>query len=178
MIVASGNDYLIGVKGNQPTLWGELKRQAQQDRPASTCEEVDTSHGRRVRRRVRVFDDVDSISSQWLGVQSLICVERQGWRDRKPFYEVHFYFSSLKGSAQELARGIRGHWSIENSLHWVKDGVFREDRAPYTDPNCATNWSIIRNIALNLIRINGFTSLTKAIRACAHDLERLFSFFQ
>lgn len=70
--------------------------------------------------------------------------------------------------------GIRQHWRIENRLHWVKDVIFSEDAAPFSNYNAATNWSIIRNIAINLARKGGYNSLTKAERFLAHDIDKLF----
>lgn len=78
-------------------------------------------------------------------------------------------------SALQLASGIRGHWGIENRLHSVKDVIFGEDAAPFTNYNRATNWSIIRNIIINLARMCGYDSLTKAERFLAHDIDQLFS---
>ena len=73
-----------------------------------------------------------------------------------------------------FAEGIRQHWGIENRLHWVKDVVFGEDAAPLSNYNAATNWSIIRNIAINLARLGGYDSLTKAERFLAHDIDKIF----
>lgn len=174
LIRSSGNDYLVGVKANQPTLLNQLQCRASRGDPDSDFQELDTTRGRRVYRQVQVFHHLEGLHEQWLQPQSLIRVHRWGRREGQFFDEVHFYLSSLTLSAQAFADGIRGHWSIENSLHWVKDVVFREDSAPYCEHNCAINWSIVRNIALNLTRHHGFTSLTKAIRSFAHDFERLF----
>ncbi len=177
MIVAAGNDYLVGVKGNQPKLLAHLQTHANTTQPDSTFAEQDTSHGRRVHRQVDVFQHLPTLAPQWCQPRSGIRVRRYGWREGKAFEEEHFYLSSLALSAQDFAQGIRGHWSIENSLHWVKDVVLREDAAPYRQHNCATNWSVLRNMALNLCRSHGFASLTQAIRAWAHDLTSLLALF-
>ena len=73
-----------------------------------------------------------------------------------------------------MRRGFATHWGIENRLHWVKDVIFGEDAAPFGNCNAATNWSIIRNIAINLARKGGYDSLTKAQRFLAHDIDKLF----
>jgi len=80
------------------------------------------------------------------------------------YHEVVYYISNLKLDAEKFACGIRGHWGIENRLHYVKDVVFREDDSPITNINAATNLSIITTIAINLLRNNGYSSITKAIR--------------
>ena len=75
---------------------------------------------------------------------------------------VHYYISSLQATAESFAKGIRGHWGIENLVHWVKAVVMGEDPAPFAAFNAATNWSIIRNMVINIARHNGYHSLTKA----------------
>ena len=70
--------------------------------------------------------------------------------------------------------GFATHWGIENRLPWVKDVIFGEDAAAFGNYNAATNWSIIRNIAINLARKGGYNSLTKAARFLAHDIDKLF----
>ncbi len=70
--------------------------------------------------------------------------------------------------------GFATHWGIENRLHWIKDVIFSEDNAPLSNYSVATNWSIIRNVAINLARRGGYDSLTKAQRFLAHDIDKLF----
>jgi hypothetical protein len=78
-------------------------------------------------RTVEVFNDLNGISREWVGLKSLLKVERTGTRAGKAYHEVAYYISSLVRSAVDFAQGIRGHWEIENRLHWVKDVVFNED---------------------------------------------------
>jgi predicted transposase YbfD/YdcC len=85
------------------------------------------------------------------------------------------YISSLKTTAQEFARGIRGHWSIENCLHWVKDVVLNEDDSTIRLGNAPANLSVIRAIALNVLRRNGHTSITIAQRFLSHDIDKLLA---
>ena len=77
-----------------------------------------------------------------------------------------------------FAEGIRQHWGIENRLHWVKDVIAGVDAAPFSNSNAATNWSIIRNIAINIARMSGYDSLTKAEGFLAHDIDNLFSLLE
>ena len=107
-------------------------------------------------------------------MQSLIQIERIGIRSGKKYIQINHYISSLVSKPITFAEGIRQHWGIENRLHWVKDVIFGEDAAPFRNSNAATNWSIIRNIAINLARKGGYDSLTKAQRFLAHDIDKLF----
>jgi predicted transposase YbfD/YdcC len=89
-----------------------------------------------------------------------------------------FYISSMTADARHFSQRIRDHWQVENRLHWVKDVVFKEDSAPLCSGHAPENMAILRTMAINLLRLNGFTSMTQGIRAVAHDVHRLFSFFQ
>jgi len=84
----------------------------------------------------------------------------------------------LATSAAQLAQIIRGHWGIENCLHWVKDVVFKEDSLPLKHYNAASNWSLLRNIVINLARQHGYDSLTKAERFLCQNIPQLFSLMQ
>ena len=174
LIIEGGNDYVITVKGNQPQLLTQLKTIAETQKPCERSVDIEKNRGRTTCRIVSVFSDLRSIDIHWVGVQSLIQVERIGIRSGKKYLQTNYYISSLISKATTFANGIRQHWGIENRLHWVKDVVFREDAAPLSNYNAATNWSIIRNIAINFARLGGYDSLTKAERFLAHDIDKLF----
>ncbi len=103
-------------------------------------------------------------------------MERIGLRQGQPYQQTNYYISSLVTSALQFAQAIRSHWGIENRLHWVKDVIFGEDAAPFINHNAATNWSLIRTITINIARVSGYDSLTKAERFLAHDVDKLFPF--
>lgn len=177
-IITSGNHYLIAVKGNQPKLLDYLKTQFEQTLPQDVVHHYERTRNRNVQRTTSVLDTVAGIDPQWVGVQRLIRVQRQGERANQRFEEVMFYISSLTLDATGFAHQVRHHWHIENRLHWVKDVVLKEDITPVCDGNAIPNFAIIRTTALNLFRLHGFDSITQAIRQVAHDIPRLFSFFQ
>lgn len=89
-----------------------------------------------------------------------------------------FYISSVATDATGFSQLVRHHWQIENRLHWVKDVVFDKDTAPLCAGHAPENFAIIRTLAINLFRLHGFASMTQALRQLAHDVRRLFSFFQ
>ena len=125
-----------------------------------------------------VLDTIAGIDPEWVGVQRLIRVQREGIRANKPFEETVFYISSLCLDAAGFAAQIQQHWHIENRLHWPKDVVLKEDEAPLCDGYALANFAILRTMALNLFRQAGFPSITKGLRHLSHDVHRLFSFFQ
>lgn len=155
-----------------------MQRHFEQSQPSSVATNVERCHGRHVERTVSVMTPPSHIDPAWVGLQRVIKVERRGTRSGKPFEETMFYLSSLNLEAKDLAQRIRDHWRVENNLHWVKDVVLGEDQAPLCAGHALTNFAIIRTLVVNLFRLNGFASITKGIRAVAHDIHRLFSFLQ
>jgi predicted transposase YbfD/YdcC len=105
-------------------------------------------------------------------------VHRHGTRKGKPYSQWSYYITSLATTAQQFAAGIRGHWGIENRLHWVKDVVLREDACPLKLAQAPQNWGLIRTWVVNLLRLNGEASIFKAQRRVAHDIHALFLLIQ
>lgn len=118
---------------------------------------------------------MNGIDPSWVGIKSLIRVQRTGTRAGKPYHQVVCYISSLIHTAQEFFRGIREHWCIENFLHWIKDVVFREDGSKIRLGNAPANLSLLRAIAINILRQNGYTSITIAHRFLSNDLDKLLA---
>ncbi len=73
---------------------------------------------------------------------------------------------------------VRGHWSIENRLHWPKDVVLHEDETYGRAPNALLVASLFRSITINLLRLNGFISVTSALRKLANQVEQIFRLLQ
>jgi len=177
-IIETRNDYVIAVKGNQPNLYKQIRENIKLSRPTSVDTSFEQVRDRTTQRRVSVFDNLENISSEWVGLKHLVRVERFGIRAGKLYEETAYYISSITLDASDFAQGIRGHWGVENRLHWVKDVVFNEDQAQMVDGYAGANFSILRSFVINLFRHNGFDSLTTAIRHCAHNILLLFSFLE
>lgn len=174
-IVDGGGHYLLAVKDNQPHLHAEIRETfaaidaaAASDAPRPLDERappaftldksIDKAHGRIEERTVRVCHDlrylIDS-QERWPGLCALIEVTRQrtSVRSGSSSTETAYYIASnLSAECSETARLIRGHWGIENSLHWVLDMAFREDEARHRAKNCAKNMATMRQFTLNLIK--------------------------
>ena len=110
----------------------------------------------------------------WADLACVVAVERVGTRKGEPHAERAFYISSRIAHAQELGAVIRGHWGIENRLHWVKDVVMKEDACTTRAGNAPQNWGVLRNWAVTLFRLHGWQSITGALRRFAHDVPALF----
>ncbi len=188
LIIEGGNDYVITVKGNQPQLLTQLKDKAEHQKPCPRFVDVEKTRGRITCRIVQIFTELKNIDLDWVGVIALFKLNASASAIGLQYLQTNHYISSLVSKATTFADGIRQHWGIENRLHWggvsagevspaeppFKDVVFGEDAAPFSNYNAATNWSIIRNIAINLARLGGYDSLTKAERFLAHDIDKLF----
>ncbi len=118
---------------------------------------------------------MNGIDPAWTGIKSLIRVERVGTRGGKKYHEIICYISSLICTAKEFACGIRAHWGIENRLHWVKDVVLHEDDSTIRMGNAPANLSLIRAIALNILRRNGHAGITTAQRFLSNDIDKLLA---
>lgn len=114
----------------------------------------------------------------WSGLRSIIHVERSGTRGGKPYAEQHYYVSSHTGSAEEFAGIVRGHWQVENNLHWVKDVVLAEDACQTRAGYAPQNLALLRSWAVTLFRLHGYRSISRALRRFAHDLPTLFSWLE
>jgi predicted transposase YbfD/YdcC len=165
-----GGDYLLAVKENQPHLYEDVL--ASFDQHFSKCdgkaegnvyETSESGHGRKEKRRYIVLDDVSAITDKekWRDVQSLIMVYRECEKaDGKREEESRFFIGSATASAKDYATWIRGHWGIENKLHWVLDVIFREDESRVRKGNGTRNLALLRRIAVSLLGNEKATKLS------------------
>ena len=178
-IIDSGNDYVIQVKANQPTLFQAIKEAFESQPPRSSVTHEEQSRGRQERRTTRVLGPPGVIAEEWQGLQRVIHVERQVVRERKETLAHHYYISSLASDdAERFARGIRGHWSIENRLHWVKDVIQHEDDSGIKKGNGVETLSIFKNVAINVSRELGFDSIKGATIHFASNVKELCEYFR
>jgi predicted transposase YbfD/YdcC len=162
-VVAGGGDYILAVKDNQPTLHAEIQAAfATAATPSARSPRLytteDHGHGREEQRTVQVLPARGHVSAAqlavWLGVLTIVMVTRVGWCEAtgKESMEVSYFLSSLPPNARRIGSAIRGHWSIENGLHWVLDVVFREDARRVYDRTTAENVAFLNRLAVSLLR--------------------------
>ena len=158
-ILKAGANYVLSLKANQPTIFTAAKTYFEaklRDAPARAERNFDDSYDktRRVRRIVWVVRGLSFLETRdkWPGLESVVVVESTRMDMGPLVKEVRFFISSLNVSAKEFGRIIRSHWGIENKLHWSLDVSFREDESRLRYKNSAQNFSVLRRIALNLIR--------------------------
>ena len=100
---------------------------------------------------------------------------RTTWEGDKETFEVAHYICSRRGSAEELGSATRGHWGIENGLHWVLDVIFREDDSRLKDRTAAENLGMLRRVVASLLRQDSSKGSVsgKLLRAAWDDEFRL-----
>jgi predicted transposase YbfD/YdcC len=160
-IVEKEADYVLALKGNQGTLrddveefFTEQKANEYADCTPSRHETLEKSHGRIETRTVTVVGDIEWLKERhpWTGLTSIVMVESCREIAGKAECESRFYITSLPASAERIASAIRGHWGIENGLHWVMDMVFRDDECRIRKDNAPANFATIKHMASNLLR--------------------------
>ena len=158
-IVEADADYVLALKGNQGAAFREIKSflddaVARQAKGLQSKETVEKGHGRIETRRYWQTEDIGWFAdqSQWQGLQSVGVVEAIREKDGNRSVERRYYLSSLGVDMDQFARAVRGHWSIENQLHWVLDVIFKEDQNRARSANAAENLAALRRLAVNLLR--------------------------
>jgi len=175
-ITQGGGDYVLALKGNQPTLSAEVVRYF--DDPAATDLQSttvrDKDHGRIETRTYWVSHDVAWMMSdrrypgehRFPALRSLVkTTTKTEWRG-KITEETRYFISSAQLTPQRAAQAIRAHWGIE-SLHWVLDVIFKEDLSRLCRGHGAQNMALIRRLAFNLVRAGRGKRSIKTARKAA-----------
>jgi predicted transposase YbfD/YdcC len=155
-------DYLLAVKANQPTLRAEVEACFAAARPGTVMihTDHDKGHGRIEQRTTSLMREVDWLSGERRfpgelrlpGVACIIRVEAHIQRGTALHTETRYYISSADLDAERAGQAVRGHWAIENSLHWVLDVTFGEDQSRLRKGFGAKNMAVVRHFAFNLVR--------------------------
>ena len=155
-------DYVLALKGNQGTAHHAVKTflEDAQKRQFKGVEHdfaqtIEKAHGRIETRRYWVTEQIQWFTDleQWEGLRSVGMVEAtREFPDGRMSTERRFYLSSLEANAQEFARAVRGHWAVENQLHWTLDVSFGEDQCRVRAGHAAENLAILRKMTLNILK--------------------------
>jgi hypothetical protein len=127
-----------------------------------------------VRWDLRARNATEAIRELWSGASWIIELVSTGVRDGKPFRHIHHFITTLRTSPKALLRLVRQRWAIENEWHWVRDVRLGEDAHRYSERNGVQVLALLRTLALNLMRTNGFRSIREGqIAVISHDISRL-----
>ena len=158
-----GADYLLAVKGNQPTLQADVEAafEAAEKGQVEIDVDVDKGHGRIETRTVSVLRQVDWLDGdrrfpgevRFADARAIVMIEaRTELKDRCRF-DTRYYITSSILSAAKLGQATRGHWGIENKLHWTLDVTFQEDLSRVRKGHGAQNMALVRKFAINKLRL-------------------------
>lgn len=153
-IIDKEGDYVISLKGNQGTLHRDVKLYLEdKNNHQLTNENNDKGHGRIEQRIAAISHDTKRLQDthKWPSLKSIGQITSHITRNNKTSTETRYYISSLQLTAQALNDIARSHWGIENSLHWMLDVVFNEDKSCIRNDNGAENMDILRKWALNIL---------------------------
>lgn len=161
-VMEQGGDYLLALKDNHPHLHKDVQWAfSHQDElgwdRTQTVATFDNSHGREETRTYWVLSDLSFLAHEtqqsWRGLSCVVRVRRIRETAEHRSEQDSYYLSSLKTDIDTLSGCVRGHWGVENGLHWVLDTAFREDenqsRKGFTQQNLVT----LRHMALNLLKL-------------------------
>ena len=161
-IIDNNADYLLALKGNQSSLHDEVENFFDQaeavdfdDVKHSAYHTTEEGHGRYEERHIYSTEDIEWLPvkerRKWAGLKSITLIISIRIVDGKKSIERRLYISSLPADSHRIACAIRSHWGIE-ACHWVLDVAFEEDVQKSRAGNIAENMSVLRRIALNLLK--------------------------
>ena len=154
-----GGDYLLAVKGNQPALHDAVRAVFDRACEADFAgvkhdghEAVEAGHGRQEERYTTVIYDPRGLPPGWPDVAAVVLVGREREVDGTNASTAHYYVTSLRGTAEQLAGLVRRHWAVENELHWCLDVAFREDAQKTAAGHAGANLGLVRRVAASLLK--------------------------
>lgn len=152
---AQGADYVLAVKGNQKNLAKAIQCQLGRGHSNLARSKLSTrekNHGRTEQRTYTAMAASSAVSRHWPDAQSIVRVCRESTAQGKKTKEVRDFISSLPPQVEQLAARIRGHWGIENRLHWSLDVTFNEDQSRIRQGHAAENAALLRRLALSILK--------------------------
>lgn len=176
-IINRGGDYLMVVKENQPQLLEDLRicfrEEPLPDEVRGVARETNKSHGREEVREIvtsaALKDYLDwPGAAQVMRIQRTITTSKSGATRTEEVYAITS-LSPERGRPADLLSANRGHWGIENRLHWVRDVTFEEDHCPVCKKNAPQAFAALRNVLLALLRFLGHTNMAEALDIYSAD---------
>lgn len=154
-------DYVLALKDNQGNLSEEVKSYYEEaikygidDYDIKFHESTDGGHGRVEIRKCYTCSEFDWLEERkkWENLKTIVRIDSERKDGDQTGYDTRYFITSLNDDPEHILNVVRSHWGVENCLHWVLDVAFREDECRVRKGNAAENFSILRNIATNLLR--------------------------
>jgi len=173
-ILARQADYVMTVKANMPTLYRQLRALPWKD--VRSVSSVTRDHGRRARRTVKAVLAPDWIEFE--GAAQVAQLRRTVTNKGKKTVEVVYLITSSDAVPATLASWVKGHWEIENRLHWVRDVTYAEDKSLVRTGNAPRVMATLRSLAISLLRLDGHDNIAAANRHHLRDPQRTLKLLQ
>jgi predicted transposase YbfD/YdcC len=174
-ILGRGADYVMTVKANMPTMYQQLKKLPWARVPAVSS--VSTGHGRRARRTIKI-----ALAPAWIefdGAAQVAQLRRTVTKKGKKTVEVVYLITSDRDAGPAvLAAWARGHWHIENKLHWVRDVTYQEDKSLVRTGNAPRVMATLRSLAISILHLDGHANIAAANRHHAREPQRTLKLLQ
>lgn len=162
-IIQAKGDYVLALKGNQPLFHEDVKgyfddqvKERLQQKAGCYLKTIEKEHGGVAVREYYITEDIEwySEKKKWKGLKSFGMVEKSlekpdGTREE----DTRYYIGSIKEDAEEFARAARGHWGVENNLHWQLDFTFHDDKNTSMARTGAKNLQIMKKIVLSILQL-------------------------
>ena len=161
VIIDKKADYVLSLKENHPMMYENTKLYLDDKIESGIpgvdyCyhETLDGEHGRIETRKYWITSDINFLQGKenWKKLNSIGVVERTREIGEKISVEKHYYLTSIESDAELFAKAVRNHWGVENGLHWTLDMAFREDECRIRKGYAPENFSVLRQMALNLLK--------------------------
>lgn len=159
-IVEQHGDYVLALKGNQGNLYEDVEQLFEYARKKNFhniehdfYQTQEQGHGRQEARKYWVMGETTALigAENWSKLTAIGCVEAQRQIQNKITTDCRYYLLSLPLDAERFADAVRGHWSIENQLHWILDVGFGEDQSRTNQGHSAENLAVVRHLAVSLL---------------------------
>jgi predicted transposase YbfD/YdcC len=161
-VVAQKGDYVLAVKGNQPSLLADAKALIDETQTNSDAQTVDGRHGRKETRQARVASAAPmGLKHDFLGLKAVARITSRRGADE---VVQRYFLMSRAYTPDQVLSIVRAHWDIENGLHWTLDVVLDEDLARNRKDNGPENLALLRRLALNIARAHPDTKTSMRLK--------------
>lgn len=163
--------YVIQVKNNQKKLYKKVKFITKYLPKVASNIMREKNKGRLEKRELIIYREALDLKYEWDNLKYILKITRTvKHKNGKTSEETAYFITNLRESAKFFNKGVRNHWKIENSLHYIKDVVFKEDSLKIRSGMAPQNFSLLRSFVMNVLRKNGYTKIMQATRLLALDI--------